>query len=261
MRTFPPLRREDGSWARGDSEKASTFADHLQKVFTPHPYSGPEEHKDCITRNLNIPAPLLEQIKNFTKSEIVKAINNLNLKKAPGYDLITGRILKELPDEGVIYLLQIFNAMLRLNFVSPQWKTAQVIIILKPDQTHEDTRSYRSISLLPIPFKLFETLLLTRILPVVEKMNLIPTHQFGFRHKHGNIDQVHRIFNKVHRAMENKEYCSVFTDVSQAFDRVWHEGLLFKMKTNLPKFFLVLKSYIINRHYLQGKYHNCQKPI
>lgn len=51
--------------------------------------------------------------------------------------------------------------------------------------------------------------------------------------------------------MENKLYCSsVFLDVKQAFDRVWHQGLLFKLKHLLPTpFYLLLKSYLSGRSF------------
>jgi hypothetical protein len=38
-------------------------------------------------------------------------INSLNPKKSSGYDLITGKILKELPIVGIKYLTQLFNAV------------------------------------------------------------------------------------------------------------------------------------------------------
>lgn len=52
--------------------------------------------------------------------------------------------------------------------------------------------------------------------------------------------------------MIKKEYCSVaFLDVFQAFDCVWHEDLLFKVKKLLPiNFYIFLKSYLSNRHFI-----------
>jgi hypothetical protein len=42
----------------------------------------------------------------------------------------------------------------------------------------------------------------------------------------------------------------VFLDVSQAFDRVWHEGLLYKLKKFLPApYFLLIKSYLSDRSF------------
>jgi len=46
--------------------------------------------------------------------------------------------------------------------------------------------------------------------------------------------------------MENQQYCTAaFLDTSQAFDKVWHPGLLFKIKRILPwSYFNLLKSYL-----------------
>lgn len=42
----------------------------------------------------------------------------------------------------------------------------------------------------------------------------------------------------------------MFLDVQQAFDRVWHPGILFKLKALLPApFYLVLKSYLQQRYF------------
>jgi len=55
--------------------------------------------------------------------------------------------------------------------------------------------------------------------------------EFGFRKRHSTIHQVHRIVNDIATSLEEKKYCNaVFLDISQAFDRIWHPGLLFKLK-------------------------------
>jgi hypothetical protein len=52
--------------------------------------------------------------------------------------------------------------------------------------------------------------------------------------------------------VERKQYCSAaFLVITQAFDKVWHTGLLYKLKLSLPlNYFLILKSYLQNRHFL-----------
>jgi hypothetical protein len=87
--------------------------------------------------------------------------------------------------------------------------------------------------------------------PIVEEANLIPSHQFGFRESHSTIDQVHRITNVVEDALEKgKIFSTVFLDVAQAFDKVWHRGLEFKLQRDLPfKYFEILKSYLAERYF------------
>jgi hypothetical protein len=58
---------------------------------------------------------------------------------------------------------------------------------------------------------------------MVEDHGFIPNHQFGFRKWHSTLEKAHRM----NEALENKQYYSAaFLDISQAFDKVWHTGLL-----------------------------------
>ena len=124
-------------------------------------------------------------------------------------------------------------------------------MIPKSGKPPEEVTSYRPISLLPIISKLFEKLLLERLKPIIERKHIIPSHQFGFREEHSTIDQVHRITDIIEKCLEEKKICStIFLDVAQAFDKVWHRGLEIKMRKLLPKpFSQLLKSYISDRHF------------
>ena len=86
--------------------------------------------------------------------------------------------------------------------------------------------------------------------PVIQKNELILEHQFGFRRTHSTIEQAHRVADTIKNSLERKEYCpAVLLDISQAFNKVWHTGLLFKLKQNVPHtMYEVLRSYLTDRH-------------
>ena len=92
-------------------------------------------------------------LKRFSKNKIKTIIFALKEGKSPGYDLITGTLLKNLPEKGFIFLTFLYNAIFRLCFIPPQWKVAEIKMILKPGKRSEDVKSYRPISLLPITSK------------------------------------------------------------------------------------------------------------
>jgi len=141
--------------------------------------------------------------------------------------------------------------MLQLFYFPTIWKQSVVIVIPKAGKPKNLASSYRPISLLPTLGKLFEKLILLRIRPILHEHQIIPTTKFGFRPGHSTIHQVHRLTNSIASALERRQYyAGLFLDVAQAFDKVWHDGLLFKLKKFMPaQLFLVIKSLLENRSF------------
>lgn len=53
----------------------------------------------------------------------------------------------------------------------------------------------------------------------------------------------------------------MFLDITQAFDRVWHDGLLYKLKKFLPAtYYLLIKFYLTDRH-IQVRYRSALSDI
>jgi len=162
-----------------------------------------ETEEWAILRALASPGLPHTPVRTFKLTEIRTAVNKLRPTKSPGYELITSRVLQELPDVGLCAITQIFNN------------------ILKPGKPAGEVQSYRPISLLPVLSKLFEKLLITRIQPTLQDKQILPDHQFGFRQKHATTEQVHHIVSIIHDALESDQYCmAAFLDISQAFDKV-----------------------------------------
>ena len=69
----------------------------------------------------------------------------------------------------------------------------------------------------------------------LNKNNLLTPKQSGFRPGDSTINQLLSITNEIHKAFDkysSRETCTIFLDISKAFDKVWHEGLIFKRKSN-----------------------------
>ncbi|CAB4038674.1 Hypothetical predicted protein, partial [Paramuricea clavata] len=55
--------------------------------------------------------------------------------------------------------------------------------------------------------------------------------QSGFRPGDSTVNQLTYLVHKIYLALENgHEVRMVFLDISKAFDKVWHKGLLYKLK-------------------------------
>jgi len=191
----PPIKNMDGSWTRNNEQKALRFAEHLENIFQPNTTESTEVQPDVI-RQGSVEIPLI------SPAEVKREIKtNINPKKSPGFDLSTGQILKELPRKFLTKLTNLINTSFCLKYVPQLWKVAEVVMIPKPGKPPHETTSYRPISLLPIMSTLLEKLLLQRLKPIIEGKNLIPDHQFEFRHQNSTIDQVHRITNIIQQSL------------------------------------------------------------
>ena len=69
-------------------------------------------------------------------------------------------------------------------------------------------------------------------------------NQFGFRPDDSTINQLLSITHKLYSAFDefpSRETRPIFLDISKAFDKVWHDGLLFKLISG--SLFIVIKFY------------------
>ena len=88
------------------------------------------------------------------------------------------------------------------------WTISEIILIVKPGKNRTLPSSYRRISLLPCMSKLFEIVLQCKINCFLDSENIIPNRQFGFREKHGAVEQVDRVTEEIRKCFEQKKYCS-----------------------------------------------------
>lgn len=114
------------------------------------------------------------------------------------------------------------------------WKKANVVPVHKKDNK-QNVKNYRPISLLPIFGKMFERLIFCPLYTHLINNNLISSKQSGFIKGDSTINQLLSITHMIHSAFDcdpPKEVRSIYLDISKAFDKVWHEGLIFKLKQN-----------------------------
>ncbi len=128
-------------------------------------------------------------------------------------------------------ILEDDRSLSECKFPTP-WKEANVIPIFKKACPHTPS-NYRPISLLSCVGKIMERLMFKKLYNHFHSNHLIYNRQSGFLPGHSTIYQLIDIYDQVCKSFENHQpMCMVFCDISKAFDRVWHKGLLFKLKQN-----------------------------
>ena len=83
--------------------------------------------------------------------------------------------------------------------------------------------------------KLFEKFIFNQLCCFFNDNHLITKNQSGFRAGDSTTNQLIELVNEIQKSFDDRcsyEVRSVFLDISKAFDKVWHEGLIFKLKQN-----------------------------
>ena len=124
----------------------------------------------------------------FEAAELEKVLQGLKCGKAAGYDNIFPEFMKNLGPRALTWLTQFYTRIIQTNLIPKKWRTAKVIAIPKPGKDHKLPASYRPISLLSVPFKIMECLILQRISPGVEEIFWVD--QVGFRKEFSTGEQV-----------------------------------------------------------------------
>ena len=126
----------------------------------------------------------------------------------------------------------IYKSCLDKGKFPQEWKKANVVPVHKKNDK-QLVKNYRPISLLPICGKIFERILYNSLFDFLNQNDLISPAQSGFKPGDSCINQLLSITHEIYHSMDEVyEIRGVFLDISKAFDKVWHEGLVFKLKQN-----------------------------
>ena len=234
------------------------FAEHLAETFQNN--TGPD-YDDNFKNEIEQLAPSLfskpneeelGQINYTNAAEVEDVIKNLKNKSAPGPDEINNSIIKRLPRPYWYIIADVCNTSLSLGYIPNAWKIANVIMIPKPMKDSKNKKSHRPISLLNSLSKVLERIVQPRIMNWVYQSRILSSYQSGFRAQHQTADHITRLIQEgLETINQNKFMGALFVDLASAFDKVWHNGLLYKLhQYKIPNYLgFWIKNYLTNRKF------------
>ena len=93
-------------------------------------------------------------------------------------------------------------------------------------------KNYRPVGLLSVVSKVFGGLVNNRIVDHLEKCGLFSDFQYGFRSSRSTADILTVVSDRIARDFNRSGAArTVALDICKVFDRVWHAGLLHKLKS------------------------------
>ena len=127
-------------------------------------------------------------------------------------------------------ITKLINLSLSTAKVPKSWKQANVIPIFKKGDK-DDINNYRPVSILSCVNKIMEKIVFKHVYNYIKDNNLISPHQSGFKPGDSTVNQLSYLYHVFSEALDKKKDVHiVFCDISKAFDRVWHDGLIYKLK-------------------------------
>lgn len=255
--TTIPTLKENNIEYKTDIDKATLFGTKLESTFkdsndkrfdTKHKKEIINEVSKFINKSLDNNSNR-ENFK-FDKNDLDIVLKQLKSKSSPGNDNITNKHLINLSDNFKDLILILFNETLKQGKIPENWKLSTITMIPKKNKNSSNPKDYRPISLLSCLGKLCERLVLIKLSHFIESNKIIIKQQAGFRKNRQTKDNVFVLIQKIAEAFNRKKrVLGFFFDIASAFDKVWHEGLLFKLiQSKIPRSIILwVKSFLTNR--------------
>ena len=148
-------------------------------------------------------------------------------------------------------LIILFQNSTKSSHYPDIWKKSNIIPVRKKNDK-QLVKNYQPISFLPVFGKLFEKIIFNRFYFFLLQKELINPNQSGFRPSDSCINQLIAITHKIFETFDcnpSLEVRLVFLDIPKAFDKVWHEGILYKLKSMgiSGELYNLLENYLSNR--------------
>ena len=169
-------------------ESASVYAAYLRSHFSvSQPKALRSKARDYLTELSRSTCPVKSHssfCSPFSPAEFLAAASNLTPSTATGPDKVAYTMLRHLPRSGMDLLLYIFNLSWSSYSFPSIWKTSSIIKPL------DSPASFRPISLPSCVSKLFERIILSRLLFFLKSNSILSPRQAGFRPGRSTLDQI-----------------------------------------------------------------------
>ena len=166
----------------------------------------------------------------LTPLEVESILKTLKPGKASGPNGLSNRVLKELSNELSSPFCSLFNQSLHSGVFPESYKDVHVSPVPKKGDL-SIISNHRPISLLNSEGKVFERLVFKHLFNHLQNNNILSSLQSGFIPGDSTVNQLAYLYHTFCEALDaGKEVRAVFCDISKAFDRVWHAGLIHKLE-------------------------------
>ena len=199
-----------------------------------------EDRVNQLNHNLNL---------FIEKEEILHCIKKLKNNKASGEDAIINEYIKATSTQFIEIYEKLFNLIFDTGYIPENWLIGNIIPVYKNKGDSDNPKNFRPITIVSCLGKLFTAILSERLNKYSDDFLVLQENQCGFRHGYSTIDNLFVLYSffEILKRKKKKMYCA-FIDFEKAFDKIWREGLWYKLLLNNinGKMFYVIRNMYKN---------------
>ena len=252
-------------------EKTNLFTKHFEFIFTDTENVKFDDNFKAYTENSLPDLSHLHNASEFsdthilltpiTIAELKRKFKSLKQNKAPGPDRIAYEHIKQAPNCAITVILKIYNAIIKTAFIPPQFKTAIINVIPKPNKNPHLINSYRPITLAPTLGKAFEKIINSRLLNYAMTNRILNDNQTAFLPGKETTDNILSTVQLITNNFNKRKYTLIVSlDIQQAFDRAWHAGILHTIIQHTSTHFGKLISSFLKERKIKIRHENTLSP-
>ncbi|CAF4683207.1 unnamed protein product, partial [Rotaria sp. Silwood2] len=221
------LINTSGEIIRENEQMCELAADYYESFFKssniirPHPYT---DSPPVMFDNMD------EVIPEVTLDELMSSVHAKRKKKSLDAHGIANFMFNFLHFDHWSLLLKLYNYSFQNSILPTAWKDTRIILLAKKEHVCPPSLT-RPISLLDSFQKVGEKLFLTRFRNVLFRRGLLPDNQSGFRENFRLQTRLLLFLEDLRSLMSNSSpICTIFVDFRTAFDQLWFEGCIGKVR-------------------------------
>jgi ribonuclease HI len=192
-----------------------------ETVRNPAVYDNVPWGEECFTQHRRVPQHFPYRLADpLSLPEVKRAISRMKNRKAPGMNGVGAELWKHAPDWMVEELRKQINSVLEGGPMPPEWRGGIVHLLFKKHPSNKIS-NWRPICMAETSYRIFSSIVATRLQTVAEKSGILEHTQEGFRPLHGTRRQIERLLSILRKSkLARVPVIAVFLDFCNAFNSI-----------------------------------------
>ena len=266
---IPPMQKKDGTFTANITEKAEMCHEYFTSKPKENEYSEESQQFHLFVENKIKEAELEEETKSddewkqfngknseilnrvIMEQEVYKAVKGLKRENAMGPDQVHNVMIIEGKELLVPALTRAYNICLKHKKWAFMWKLSNYGPMPKPGKDATQVKNIRALQISSTLSRIGERIMANRLVTYMKINGFINEWNVAYQGNKSIDEIIADLSNDIYETLEMKfELEMIFFDLSKAYDTVWLEGLLYKLKYYYKingTFWQLLKSFLTNR--------------